>query len=67
MARGVKERKTPARGVFTPSGMSAKRRHSEAQREFRALRSATRALPLTCKLLKKFDQNFNLKIILKRK
>ena len=30
----------------------------DMQREFRSLRRATRALPLTRKLLKKFDQNF---------
>ena len=35
-ARGVKERKPPARGGFTPSTMSAGRRHFEAQGEFRA-------------------------------
>jgi hypothetical protein len=37
---GVKERKSPARGDFTPSKTSPGRRRFEAQREFRPLRRA---------------------------
>ena len=40
-ARKMKEQKSPARGDFTPSGMAAGRRHSEAQGVFRPLRRST--------------------------
>jgi hypothetical protein len=44
--------------AFTPSKQSTGRRLLEARRKFRRLRTATMALPLTYKLLKKLDQNF---------
>ena len=43
-------------GVLSPSPNLPLR---ERVGEFRSLRRATRALPLTCQLLKKLDQNFN--------
>ena len=49
----VKERKTPARGVFTPSKQPAGRSLFETQVIFRPLRRSSRALPLTHELFEK--------------
>ena len=47
--------KLPHAGGASPKPLSSR---AGSQRVFRPLRWAARALPLTCELLKKFDQNF---------